>query len=109
MYDICLGLNDEENVDYSEDVDENEDNDEMESDEEVEEEDSDNENNLNNDMSDLKEDGMSSDDKESNKCTKNTDKNKATELFAKKLKEKKLLMDEARKQLPYTFSGNDYK
>jgi len=96
-------LNDEENDDYSE----NEDDDEMVSDEEVED-DSENENNLNNDMSDLKEDDMSSNDEESLSTT-NTDKNKSTKLFAKKLKEKKVLMDEARQQLPYTFIGNVYK
>lgn len=98
-------MNDEENDDFSENVDENED-DEMVSDEEVED-DSENENNLNNDMSDLKED-MSSSDEERNTSTTNTDKNKSTKLFAKKLKEKKVLMDEARQQLPYTFIGNIY-
>lgn len=69
----------------------------------------DNEKNLNNDMSDLKEDDESSNDEETNICIKNGDKNKSAKLFAKQLKEKKVLMDEARKQLPYTFTGNDYK
>jgi len=104
IYNNFLGLND----DYSENVDEDG---EMESDEEDEEDedDNENENNLNNDMSDLKEDDVSSNDEETNICVNNPDKNKSTKLFAEKLKEKKVLMDEARKQLPYTFTGNDYK
>ncbi|KAL4141856.1 hypothetical protein QTP88_004412 [Uroleucon formosanum] len=92
------GLND----DFSENGDKNEDDDEMESDEEVEDDDE-NENDLNNDMSDLKEDDVSSNDEETNPPMNNTDKNKSSKLFAKKLKEKKVLMDEARQQLPYTF------
>lgn len=84
--------NDEENLNC----------DDIESDEE---DDSDNENNLDNDMSDLKEDNESSADEE--KEVKNTDKNKS-KLFAQKLKEKKGIMEKARKQLPYTFTGNDF-
>lgn len=80
----------------------------MESDEE-ESDDNENENNLNNDMSDLKEDDVSSNDEETDTSTKNIDENKSTKLFAKKLKEKKVLMDEARQQLPYTFTGNACK
>lgn len=67
---------------------------------EVLEDDDENENNLNNDMSDLKED--SSDNDETNEVAEETDKNKSN-LFTQKLKEKKVIMDEARKQLPYTF------
>lgn len=75
----------------------------MESDEEDSDE---NEKNLNNDMSDLKEDNDSSDEEELNSVTKEGDVNKS-EVFALKLKKKKVVMDEARKQLPYTFTGND--
>lgn len=58
-------------------------------------------------MSDLKEDG--SDNDETNEVTEETDKNKSADLFIRKLKEKKVIMDEARKQLPYTFTGKDFK
>lgn len=75
----------------------------MESDEESEEE-HENQNNLNNDMSDLKEDDDNSDDGGINKIIKD-DANASSKLFAQKLKHKKIIMDEARKQLPYTFSG----
>lgn len=77
----------------------------MESDEELEEE-YENQKNLNNDMSDLKEDDDNSDDGGLNKVTKD-DANKS-KIFAQKLKHKKTIMDEARKQLPYTFSGKYY-
>jgi len=98
-----LGLIDEENENDSEiDKDDND----MGSDEE---DDDDNENSLNNDMSDLKEDDESSDNEETNKVAEETDKNKSINLFTQKLKEKKVIMDEARKQLPYTFTGNDFK
>lgn len=72
----------------------------MELDEELEDED---EKNLNNDMSDLKGDEESSDEENTAKEAIN---NKSTKLFTQKLKEKKVIMDEARKQLPYTFTGN---
>lgn len=75
----------------------------MESNEEDE-----NETNLINDMSDLKDDDCS-DDEETNKVSIEADKKNSTKLFAQKLKEKKVIMDEARKQLPYTFKGNTYK
>lgn len=58
-------------------------------------------------MSDLKEDNDSSDEEETNSVTKEGDENKS-KAFALKLKKKKVVMDEARKQLPYTFTGNDY-
>lgn len=77
----------------------------MGSDEELEDEDED-EKNLNNDMSDLKDDDESSD--EENTINKEADNNKSTKLFTQKLKEKKVIMDEARKQLPYTFTGNEF-
>jgi len=75
----------------------------MESDDENKE-DSENEN-LNYDMSDLKEDDDNSDN-ETNKIKEKDDKNKLTKLFTQKLKNKKVIMDEARKQLPFTFIGN---
>ncbi|KAF0762760.1 nucleolar protein 14 isoform X1 [Aphis craccivora] len=79
------------------------DNDENDDDDD-DDDDDDNEKNLNNDMSDLKEDDENSNDEETNICIKNGDRNKSAKLFAKKLKEKKVSMDEARKQLPYTFT-----
>lgn len=71
-----------------------------------ESEDSENETNLNNDMSDLKENDESGDDEEINKVTVEVDKTKSKKLFTEKLKGKKVIMDEARKQLPFTFTGN---
>lgn len=77
----------------------------MESDEESKEE-YENEKNLNNDMSDLKEDDVDSDKEGSIKITKEEiEKNKSKKLFTQKLKNKKVIMDEARKELPYTFKG----
>lgn len=58
-------------------------------------------------MSDLKGDNDSSDEEEIHSNTKEGDNNKS-EVFALKLKKKKVVMDEARKQLPFTFTGNDY-
>lgn len=78
----------------------------MGSDEELEDEDE-NEKNLNNDMSDLKDDESSDEENTINKVVKEAD-NKSTKLFTQKLKEKKVIMDEARKQLPYTFTGNEF-
>lgn len=96
-----LGLMEEENDNNFED-------DEMGSDEELEDKD-DNENNINNDMSDLKDDDESSEEENTlNKVAEEVDNNKLTKLFTQKLKEKKVIMDEARKQLPYTFTGNDF-
>jgi len=59
-------------------------------------------------MSDLK-DNESSDNEETNEEVKEADKNESTNLFTQKLKEKKIIMDEARRQLPYTFTGNYIK
>lgn len=56
-------------------------------------------------MSDLKEDD-SSNEEEIKAVSKEGDKNKS-KVFALKLKEKKVVMDEARKQLPFTFTGNN--
>lgn len=98
---IEIGLNDKDNESENSseeiDVDENED-DDMESSEE-------NEKNLDNDMSDLKEDDENFDDEETNKIS-GEDDNKSKKIFTQKLKEKKVIMDEARKQLPFTFTGN---
>lgn len=63
--------------------------------------------NLDNDMSDLKEENEISDDEEMKEVNNETKKNKSTKLFTQKLKETKLIMDEARKQLPYTFTGKN--
>lgn len=57
-------------------------------------------------MSDLKEDNDSSEEEEINSVTKEGDANKS-KVFALKLKKKKVIMDEARKQLPFTFTGNE--
>ncbi|VVC31959.1 Nucleolar protein 14 [Cinara cedri] len=89
-------MNSEDDVD-----EENENSDEMSSDEELVD---DIENNLDNDMSDLKEENEISDDEETKKVLIEKEKKKTTKLFTQKLKEKKLIMDEARKQLPFTFT-----
>lgn len=97
---LTLGLNDEENESESENSSE------KDVDNEEDSEDDENEKNLNNDMSDLKEDDECFDNEETNSISKEDDKKISTKLFAQKLKEKKVIMDEARKQLPYTFTGN---
>lgn len=56
-------------------------------------------------MSDLKDDDDNSSDEEISKDVQELDKNKSKSLFVQKLKEKKIIMDEARKQLPFTFTG----
>lgn len=58
-------------------------------------------------MSDLKDDDYNSDNEEIN-IVNVEDTNKSSKLFAQKLKNKKIIMDEARKQLPYTFTGEYY-
>lgn len=61
-------------------------------------------------MSDLKSDDEESlENDETEKVVKKTEKNTSTKLFAQKLKEKKGIMDEARKQLPFTFLGNYFR
>ncbi|XP_050435803.1 nucleolar protein 14 [Adelges cooleyi] len=94
---------DEENDDLNENVDEegSKDGDEEGSSEEAM---SDEEESNLNDLSDLKEDDDENCEVKINGSKTIDDKNKTSKQFVEKLKEKKAIMDEARKQLPFTFN-----